>query len=133
MIEVDTTYLWQMQHSVDAGDFCASIPATLSRTQSEFGLAWANEMSTSKQASKQYSPPSADAQAVCCFTQQARVCSFFFNQRLSLSCIRSASSCPDLRSADSFNYIHADMGISIPVSAFFVPEKHLSAADFSIN
>lgn len=55
------------------------------------------------------------------------------NQQLSLSCIRSASSCPDFRSADSFNYIHADMGISVPVSAFFVFDKHNSAADFSID
>ena len=54
-------------------------------------------------------------------------------QPLSLSCIRSASSRPDYRSADSFNNIHADMGISVPVPAFFVFDKHNSAADFSID
>ena len=50
MIEVDTTYSWQMPCGVDAGDFCASVPASLSRTQSEFGLACVNEVSASKQA-----------------------------------------------------------------------------------
>ena len=125
MIEVDTTYSWQMPHGVDAGGLCASVPAPLFRTQSEFGLAWANEMSASKQASR-YSPPSADAQAACCFTQQARVSNFSLNQQLSLSCIRSVSSRPDFRSADNFNHIHADMGISVPVSAFSFRETHKS-------
>ena len=50
MIEVDTTYSWQMPCGVDAGDFCASVPGYLSRTQSEFGLACVNEVSASKQA-----------------------------------------------------------------------------------
>ncbi len=46
----------------------------------------------------------------------------FLKQQLSRSPISGgASSRPDFRSADSFNYIHADMGISVPVSAFFVP------------
>ena len=132
MIEVDTTYSWQMPRGVDAGVLCASVPASLSRTQSEFGLAWANEMSTSKQASK-CSPPSADAQAACCFAQQARVSNFSLKQQLSLSCIKDASSRPDFRSADSFNYIHADMGISVPVPAFFVFGKHNLVVDFSTD
>ena len=114
MIEVDTTYSWQMPRGIDAKELCASVPAPLFRTQSEFGLAWANEIS----ASKPYSAPSADAQAACCFTQRARVSRFLFNQQLSLSSIWSVSSRPDFRSADSFNYIHADRGISVPVSAF---------------
>ena len=42
-------------------------------------------------------------------------------RQFSLSCIRSVSSRPDFRATDSFNYIHADMGISVPVPAFFVP------------
>ena len=50
MIEANTTHLWQMQSSVDAQILCASVPASPFRTQSEFGLAWANEMSASKQA-----------------------------------------------------------------------------------
>ena len=50
MIEVDTTYSWQMPRGVDAGVLCASVPAS------------------------------------------------------------------------STNSIYADMGISMPVSAFFVPE-----------
>ena len=132
MIEVDTTYSWQLPRGIDAGVLCASVPASHFRTQSEFGLAWANEMSASKQASR-YSPPSADAQAACCFTQQARVSNFSLNQQLSLSCFRSASSHPDFRSADSFNYIHADMGISVPVSAFFVFGKHNLVVDFSTD
>ena len=49
MIEVDTTYSWQMPGGIDAQDFCASVPASLFRTQSEFSLAWANEMRASKQ------------------------------------------------------------------------------------
>lgn len=127
MMEANTTHLWQMLHSVDSKMLYALDPASLCRTQSESCLA--NEVS----ASKQYSPPSADAQAACCFTQQARVSNFFLNQQLSPSCIRSASSRPDFRSADSFNYIHADMGISVPVPAFFVFEKHIQVADSGIN
>jgi len=50
MVEVDTTHLWQMQYSIDARGLCASAPASLFRTQSEFGLAWAKEMSARKQA-----------------------------------------------------------------------------------
>lgn len=50
MIEVDTTYFWQTLRSVDAKALCSSIPASLSRTQSESVLAWANDMSASKQA-----------------------------------------------------------------------------------
>ena len=129
MIEVDTTYSWQMLSRVGARGLCASVPASLSRTQSKFGLAWANKMS----AGKPFSLPSSDAQAACCFTQQAQVCNFHLNQQLSLSCIRCASSHPDSRSADSFNHIHADMSISTPVPALFVSEKHTFAAGLSIN
>ena len=49
MIEANMTYLWQMPCGVDVKAFYASVPAPLSRTQSEFSLAWANEMSASKQ------------------------------------------------------------------------------------
>lgn len=118
MIEVDTTYSWQLPRGIDAGVLCASVPASHFRTQSEFGLAWANEMSASKQAVQ---PASADASAACCFTQRAQGCNFSLNQHLSLSCIGSASLRPDFRSADSINTRHADMGTSIPVPAFFVP------------
>ena len=38
MFEADTTYLWQTQHSVDAGILRASIPASFSQTQ--FGLSF---------------------------------------------------------------------------------------------
>ena len=69
MIEANTTYLWQTPYSVDAKSFCASAPASLSRTQSGF----------------------------------------------------------------SFNHRCADRGISVPVSAFFVPGKHRSAVRFSTN
>ena len=50
MIEANTTYLWQTPSGVDAKVLCASVSASLFRTQSEFGLVCANEMSTSKQA-----------------------------------------------------------------------------------
>lgn len=50
MFEATTTYLWQTRSSVDARILCASTPVSLSRTQPEFGLAWVNEVSTSKQA-----------------------------------------------------------------------------------
>ena len=129
MIEANTTYLWQTPRGVDAKVLCASIPASLFRAQSEFDLSCANEMS----ASKQYSPPSADAQAACCFAQQERISSFLLNQKLFLSRIRSASLCSDFRSADSFNHIHADTGISVPVPAFFVFDKHNLPAGFSIG
>ena len=51
MMEANTTHLWQMPNGIDAKVLCASVPASLSRTQSEFSLACANEMSASKQAS----------------------------------------------------------------------------------
>ena len=54
-------------------------------------------------------------------------------QQLSHSLIRNASSCPDFRSEESINTYHADMGISVPVLAFFVFEKHIPVADSSIN
>ena len=57
----------------------------------------------------------------------------FLKKQLSLSCIRSVSLRPDFRSADSFIYIHADMGISIPVPAFFVPGTHIPVDNFSAN
>ena len=41
-------------------------------------------------------------------------------QQLSHSLIRNASSRSDFRSAGSINTYHADMGISVPVPAFFV-------------
>ncbi len=49
MIEVNTTYPRQTRSGVDTKVLFTSVPVTLSRTQSEFGLAWANKMSTSKQ------------------------------------------------------------------------------------
>ena len=61
MIEVDTTYSWQMPCGVDVEGLCASVPAS------------------------------------------------------------------------STNDIHADMGISMPVSAFFYYGKHSLSAGFSIN
>ena len=41
-------------------------------------------------------------------------------QPLFLSIIRSASSRPDFRSGENLNTYHANMGISVPVPAFFV-------------
>ena len=55
MFEDNTTDFWQMPNSIDAKVLCASIPFVPFRTQSEFGLACANEVSASKQASKQAS------------------------------------------------------------------------------
>ena len=49
MIEVNTTDPRQTRSGVDTKVLFTSVPVTLSRTQSEFGLAWANKMSTSKQ------------------------------------------------------------------------------------
>jgi len=136
MIEANTTHLWQMQSSVDAQILCASVPASPFRTQSEFGLAWANEMSARKQDSK-----TASKTARLRLTLRRPVVShsrhksadLALTPKLSRSCIKDASSRPDFRSADSFNYIHADMGISVPVPAFFVFEQHIPAIDFSID
>jgi hypothetical protein len=129
MIEANMKCLWQKLGGIDTWILRASAPASFFRTQFNFGLACMNEVS----ASKPYSPLSGGAQAVCCFTQQARVSNFLLNQKLFLSCIRNASSRLDSRSADSFNYIHAGMGISVPVSALFVSEKHISVVNSSIN
>lgn len=74
MIEVDTTYLWQMSRGVDAKGLCASIPASLSQTQSEFGSACANEMRASKQADTARLRLTLRRPVV---SQQARVSSFF--------------------------------------------------------
>lgn len=54
-------------------------------------------------------------------------------QPLFHSIIRSASSRPDFRSAGNINTYHADMGISVPVSAFFVPGTHIPVDNFSAN
>ena len=129
MIEVDTTYSWQMPCSIDAQEFCASVPASLFRTQSEFDLAWVNIVS----ASKQNSPPSADAQAACCFTQQKRVSSFPLKQQLSLSGIRSTLSRPDFWPVESFNYIQPTWVSPYPCRPFFTSEKHFSVHDSSIS
>lgn len=45
----------------------------------------------------------------------------FLKQQSSLSDIRSSSSRPDFRSAESINTYHADMDISVFMPAFFVP------------
>ena len=120
MIEVDTTYLWQTPGGVDAKRFCASVPVSLFPTQTEFSLAWANEMSASKQASRTARLQLTLRQPVVSHSRHQSA-SFSLNQQLSFSCSRSTSSRPGFRSADSFSYIHADMGISVvPMPAFFV-------------
>ena len=78
MIEANTSYLWQTSSCVNAKVLCASVPASLSRTQSEFDLAWTDKMRSSK-------------------------------------------------------HNHADIGVTAPLSAFFVYGKNISAADFSID
>ena len=119
MIEVNTSYFWQTQNGVDARGLCASVPASLSRTQSEFGLAWANEMSTSKQAS---------STARLQLTLRRPVVSRSRNE-LATSPLTNSFPSPasgalrrtlisGLRIAIFNN--HADMGVSTPVSAFFV-------------
>lgn len=55
------------------------------------------------------------------------------NQPLSNSLIRNVSSHTDFRSAGSLNTYHADMGISVPVPAFFVFEKHVFAAGLTVG
>jgi len=122
MIEVKMTNLRQTPSSVDARFLCASYPVPLSQTQFEFGPCL-GERNERKQTNKQaeYSPSSSDAQAARCFTQQARVCTPHPNQKLFLSCIRIASLRPGFQSADSFNYLHADMGTPVSMPAFFVP------------
>ena len=122
MYEATTTYSWQMPYGIDAKVSCASVPVTLLRTQSVFGLAWANEMSTSKQADTARLQLTLRRPVVSHSRHESA--DLTLNQQLFLSCIRSVSSRPDFRSADSFNHIHADMGISTPVSAFFIFEKH---------
>ena len=117
MNEANTTYRWQMPYCIAAKTLRASYPVPLFRTQSKFGLAWANEVSASKQASKQ---PSADDQADRCFTRQAQACRSHSEPTTFPSCIRSASLHPVFRSGDSFNCIHADTGIFVPVPAFFI-------------
>ena len=53
-------------------------------------------------------------------------------QQLSHSLIRNASSRSDFRFAGSINTYHADMGISVPVPAFFVSRNTSPFACFSI-
>ena len=129
MFEANTTFLGRISHGI--GYVVSSILSASSSPFSVFigtNISCANEVS----ASKQNSQLSVDAHAVCCFTQQARVCNSSINQLLSLSCIRSTLLHPD-RSEDNFNHIHADMGSSISVPAFCSFEKHIPAVVFSIN
>ena len=131
MIEVDTTYSWQMPCGVDAGDFCASVPGYLSRTQSEFGLACVNEVSASKQANTARLQLTLRRPVIS--RSRHKPADLTLNQQLFLSCIRSVSSRPDFRSAESINTYYADMGISIPVPAFFVPGTHIPVDNLSTN
>lgn len=55
------------------------------------------------------------------------------NHQLPHSCTGSTSLRPDFRSAENINIYHADMGISVPVSAFFVPRTHIPVDNFSAN
>ena len=55
------------------------------------------------------------------------------NQQLFHSLIKNASLRPDFWSKESINTYHADMGISVPVPAFFVFEKHISGSNPSIS
>ena len=130
MIEANTTHLWQMPNGVDVKVLCASVPASFSKNQFEFGPAWANK-NERKQADTARLRLTLRRPVVS--HSRHKSADLSLNQQLSLSCIRSASSRPDFWSADSFNHIHADMGSSIPLSAFFVFEKHIPAADFSTN
>lgn len=117
MFEADTTYLWQTPDGVGAKVFCASAPASLSRTQSEFGLACVNEVSASKQST-------ARLQLTLQRPVDSRLCREFMNPPLTkyhlYSSRRSVSSRPGIRSAESINTYHADMGIYVLVPAFFV-------------
>ena len=70
------------------------------------------------------------------YFRKGRICLYHggsLNQQLSFSLVGSASTRPDFRAVDSFHYIHADMGISVPVPAFFVFEKHISGSNPSIS
>lgn len=49
VIEANTTYLWRTLNGVEAKMSCASVPASLFRTQSESGLACVNQVSPDKQ------------------------------------------------------------------------------------
>ena len=131
MIEVNTTCSWQMPRGIDSRGLRTSVPASPSRTQSEFGPAWTNKMSASKQANTARLRLTLRRPVVSRCRQESAA--YPLTNSFSLSCITSASSCPDFRSADSFNLIHADMGSSVPVLAIFVFEKHNSAADFGID
>ena len=118
MIEVDTTYSWQMPCGVDAGDFCASVPGYLSRTQSEFGLACVNEVSASKQADTARLRLTLRRPVVSHSRHESADLTPTYN--LSGLGFEAHSSRLLAGSAKAALNIHADMGVSAPVSAIFV-------------
>ena len=121
MNEASMAYLRQTPSGIDAKVLYASaLVAPLPQTQFEFDLACVHKMSTSKQASITARLRLTLRRPVVSHSRH-KSADLSLNQQLSLSCIRDASSRLDFRSADSINYIHADMGISVPVPAFFVP------------
>ena len=118
MFESTTTYLWQTRSSVDARILCASTPVSLSRTQPEFGLAWVNEVSTSKQADT--ARPQLTLRRPVVLRSRHESANFTLNQNLSSSCVGTRFLCSDAGSAKNLFNNHADMGVSTPVSAFFI-------------
>ena len=118
MYEAATTYLWQTQHSIDARWLCASAPASLFRTQSVFGLACVNEMSATKQADTARLQLTLRRPVV--LRSRHESADFTLNQNLSSSCVGTRFLCSDAGSAKNLFNNHADMGVSTPVSAFFI-------------
>lgn len=116
MIEVNTSYLWQTSGSIDAKGHFASTPASLSRTQSEPGLAWANELSTSMQAGTARLQLTLRRPVFLHSRHESADLTLNFN--LSGSCIGTRFSCLEAGSVKAVFNIHADMGIFTPVSAF---------------
>ena len=65
------------------------------------------------------------------FFRRGSICLYqgdILNQQFSHTLIRSASLRPDFRSAENINTYHADMGISVPVPAFFILEHTRQAS-----
>ena len=119
MIEASMTYLWQTPNDVDTKVLCASTPASFFRTQSDFVLAWANEVKANKQASSTARLRLTLRRPVVSHNGH-KSAGFSLNHNLSGSCIGTRFSSLDASSAKTVFNHYADTGISTPVSAFFI-------------
>jgi len=119
MIEVSMICLWQTLNGVNAMPLCASDQvSSFPQTQSEFGLAWANEMRASKQVNT--ARPRLTLRRPVVSRDRHNSTDLPLNH--SGFCTGTQFSCTNAGSRKDIFNNHADMFFA-PVSAFFVLES----------